>query len=309
MKNIVAGNKKILGVVVLFEPDIHHLQKLFDSVSNQVNAVIFVDNSKVSNLDIINNLREYSSIPVIYKYLNDNKGIAIAQNIGIQYCLVENYSHVLLLDQDSILPDTMVDKLFQAEYNLISAGKNVGAVGPSYIDVKTGVLSGAISCNLFGKKIKPLNKNSIETTDYLISSGTLIRNKILKKIGVMDEKLFIDLVDSEWCERSRMMGFDCYIVGNAILEHSIGDSSTTFMGKNVTIHNDIRHYYMVRNSLYLILYKKISIRYKMFLLTRLPSFVLLHLLLSKNKKTKISLFYSAIIDGLMKKMYKCSFKC
>jgi GT2 family glycosyltransferase len=75
----------------------------------------------------------------------------------------------------------------------------VGAVGPAYLDEKTGCYSKVIRFGrLFSKSIniRPNDDEPIQA-DFLIASGSLIRVSVFNKIGLMREDLFIDGVDVE----------------------------------------------------------------------------------------------------------------
>ncbi len=85
---------------------------------------------------------------------------------------------------------------------------------------------------------------------------------IWERIGRFDEKLFIDLVDTEYCLRSRALGFEVLAVPDAILRHVLGDvSKKNLLGKPVfpTHHSAFRHYYLSRNRM--ILMKRFAIRF------------------------------------------------
>jgi len=44
-------------------------------------------------------------------------------------------------------------------------------------------------------------------TDMLIASGCLIPADVLRDVGLMDDALFIDHVDTDWCMRARARGY------------------------------------------------------------------------------------------------------
>lgn len=67
---------KVISVFVTYSPDIFLFHEALYSLSNQVHTSIIVDNSTQSNL-------EYDSENILVLALNENVGIAAAQNIGI----------------------------------------------------------------------------------------------------------------------------------------------------------------------------------------------------------------------------------
>ena len=67
----------------------------------------------------------------------------------------------------------------------------------------------------------------------------------------MEEDLFIDWVDLEWCWRAIHMGY--FIVGNAdvVIEHRLGDRSINLGSRGINLRAPSRHYYITRNAFYL----------------------------------------------------------
>jgi rhamnosyltransferase len=72
----------------------------------------------------------------------------------------------------------------------------------------------------------------------------------------MDETLFIDHVDTEWCLRAKARGFAIFATRQAVLRSSLGDRTFRFWfgrWRYAPLHSPIRHYYMLRNSILLML--------------------------------------------------------
>ncbi|MCZ4673873.1 glycosyltransferase family 2 protein [Citrobacter sedlakii] len=295
---------KVFAIIVLYNPDLIKLRMLVDSVKRQVDSIVLVDNTNdVVSKNIENEVKTLHCDNVIYLPLHGNFGIAHAQNVGIKYSKKSFASHFLLLDQDSLLPEKMIENLLHYEKKIIDDGIKVAAIGPSFRDEKTGKVTGAIRVYPFFQKILS-NANLPIATDYLIASGTLINVKSLDVIGMMREDLFIDLVDIEWCARARKSGFKCYVAPDVIMNHSIGNEAKKYFGKNVITHSDFRHYFIVRNTIHLILKRKLTTNHLLFLALRLPLFIIIHIFTSPSKKEKIGLFFMAIKDGIRGKMGK-----
>lgn len=294
----------VVGVVVLFNPDYKGLCDLIKSTAVQIQKIVLVDNSEQDNSILINDI--FVRYDKLFEYIKigKNVGIAAAQNIGVNAAKCMNATHVLLLDQDSQLPEDMVDKLLNTEMQLISSGIKVASVGPAFYDTKTQKTSGAIIIKPFYKKIIPVNYQKPERTDYLIASGSLIRIDVFDKVGLMDESLFIDLVDIEWCERCNRKGYHSFVAPDLIMDHNIGSGFTRVLGKNVVIHNDFRHYFVVRNTVYLLFKNSLSLSHKCFLLLRTPLFIVTHTMVVERKAKKIKLFIIAIKDGICRNMGK-----
>ena len=87
-----------------------------------------------------------------------------------------------------------------------------------------------------------------------ITSGALTKASIYKSVGLYDEKLFIDLVDHDYCLSLNKKGFKVIQVNSAILIHNLGESvKKSILGLKMipTNHSPLRRYYMSRNRHYI----------------------------------------------------------
>jgi rhamnosyltransferase len=250
------------------------LERLLGSIDAQVDHFVLVDNTPNPDSELAGILRRYES-QVSYVPLGENMGIAAAQNAGIRKISEDGYSHVLLLDQDSCPRPEMVKELLVAETKLLESGLDVAAVGPKFIDEKTGSASKAIRHGWM--HVKNITVDGTQTgpveADYLIASGSLIRMSTVAKVGGMREELFIDWVDIEWGLRARAAGCRCYVVPDAVMAHSIGDNFVHFLGKDINLHNDTRNYYIVRNATYLLSEKNMGWRWRSVTILKIPLYV------------------------------------
>ena len=64
----------------------------------------------------------------------------------------------------------------------------------------------------------------------------------------MDEDLFIDWVDLEWCWRARHKGYQVIGSGDVEVSHSLGDTSRNIGYREVNLRSPLRHYYITRNA-------------------------------------------------------------
>lgn len=239
----------VVAVVVTYQPTIDVLEQLLDAIVPQVMYVVVVDNGSYSDLTAWNSERDTRAVKLLR--LGENRGIAAAQNIGIQWARDRLAGFVLLMDQDSIPAPDMVEKLIST----ISEHPLPAAAGPRYLDKRQdnpppfirvrGLRLERCACSTGG---------SVVPVDYLIASGCLIPMTVLDKVGGMRDDLFIDYVDIEWGLRARIHGFQSYGVCSAHMQHSLGDHPISFFGKSIPLHSPLRHYYHFRNAV--LLYKE-----------------------------------------------------
>lgn len=290
----------IAAIVVLYKPDSGLLDRLICSAAPQVDHLFVIDNTPGSAAVGEVFFQRYRPFCISYQALGDNKGVALAQNVGIAAAARDGYSRVLLLDQDSALPADMVAKLSLTEQALLASGNKVAAVGPLFMDEKTGSFAKAIRHNLIFVRRLDVDNSSDRPVeaDYLISSGSLIRLSVLREVGVMREELFIDWVDVEWGLRARDKGYKCYIVPNVVMKHSIGYSSVTAFGKEINLHNDVRNYYIVRNATYLLWCRSMGWQWRAALALRIPQYVLFYSWYSPQRLNCLKLLVEAVGHGL-----------
>ena len=294
---------KVAAVIILYNPDISLLDRLLRSVIGQVERTYIIDNTPGSTADLSSFFDQYHG-NISYIPLGDNKGIATAQNIGIRKCMDAGCSHVLLLDQDSALPIHAVTKLLAAEKALLRLNIKVGAVGPQFIDEKTGKSAPAIRHRWFRIVKLHLDMKSSDPveTDHLIASGALIQTSVLRLVGLMRDDLFIDWVDIEWGLRAKHKGYSSFYVPNVVMQHSVGDSAIRVFGRDVHLHSDVRNYYMLRNAVYLMRLRSMGWKWKINFAPRIPIYLFLYPYLSNNKRTNLRLVLRALLDGARGKL-------
>ncbi|MFP1769519.1 glycosyltransferase family 2 protein [Lonsdalea quercina] len=234
--------QSIAAIIVTFNPELESLNALVDKIKDQVDNVIIIDNSELSQLNII------ASNKVDIILLNENKGIATAQNIGIKKAFEKGMQNVIFFDQDTTPSDTLIFDLLQARIKAEKNNIEVAAIGPVHFDTDTNCH--ALFVKTTGNKLFLLPPDFDEEyliCDFVISSGCLIKSSTLKKVGLMEDELFIDCVDIEWGFRAKSLGMSCLVANSAHVYHKIGDKPLMILNRALTTHSPIRHYYFYRN--------------------------------------------------------------
>lgn len=269
-------NEKVSAIIVTFNPNIIVLKKLIKKLIPQVFEIVICDNSdNLLNFDLINE-------KIFIKKMSNNIGIAAAQNIGMDFAFKHGADFIIQFDQDSLPSENLVEILVKTYHNLKSKGINIGLVLSNNGSVK---INKSYECILNG-----------------ISSGTLVHREIYKKLGKLEDKLFIDLVDYEYCWRCLMHKKKVIIVRDAIIKHKLGESTINFLFKKINKSIPIRNYYYFRNSLILLYRNYVPVSWKIKNIIHLFILFLVTLLIFDNKTLRIKFMIKGIIDGLKNKL-------
>lgn len=242
---------KICAIFVTFYPDREMLTNAVCAVFSQVDKIVLVDNTDHYHYGVVQN---FAARPVEKIFLKKNKGIAAGHNAGIFWAKEHGYSHVLLMDQDSLASENMVPLLLSVEQKLLSEKCEVAAVGPNVLNIKQNAQMPFLQRKRGFIRSFKCESVAMPEVVHLISSGSLIRIFILDMVGGMDEALFIDYVDIEWGLRAFSKGCHCYGVCAATLFHQLGAKKIlvpALGNRQLILHNALRYYYQFRNGILL----------------------------------------------------------
>ena len=286
----------IKAIIVTFNPT-DNVFKLIDTLKKQdVNSIIVDNGSK--NFDFKN--IEYDHDTTLIK-LNDNYGIAKAQNEGVKRAVEMSAEFLFFFDQDSMIDECFVSDMINDYKILLSEYDNVGALGPRFIDGRKNFYYKAITISENGRRIKldVENLRSPTHSKLLISSGSLVNLKVFLNIGFMREDYFIDYVDTEWCIRAESKGYKNFISSKAEMVHSIGDNIKKIGPLTIPIHSAFRRYHIIRNNFYM--FKESYIPKKFVIHQLIVNFIhqfFLILTIGKMGKEYFVVFLKAIKDGV-----------
>lgn len=231
----------IAGILVSYEPEATTLRGTVESLFPQVEHLFVVDNgSQIDPVDLLD-LKGEEGLTIIR--LGENLGIAAAQNVGIAAARDARADFVVLSDQDTVYPQGAISRLIK----VFERWPKAAAVVPLFNDVNKSSSDGFIlenSCLFSPTPVAGGEHRLLQA----IASGKVIRLSTLEDIGTMDESLFIDWVDLEWCWRARHKGYQVIGSGDVEVRHSLGDTSRNIGYREVNLRSPLRHYYITRNA-------------------------------------------------------------
>ena len=221
---------KIVAVLTAYHPD-ERLAAVVDSSLRDCAAVIVVDNTPAPAPSLAGKLDDprVTVLPV-----GRNLGLGGALNLGVG-ALPADAEAVLLMDQDSVLPDGLVAGL-RAH---LESDPEIGIVAPTPWDAAHGAAYN------FGTEGK-----TVEDATAVITSGMLVRRAVIDKCPFRAD-LFNDFVDIAFCVDARKAGFRVIQDFTLKLPHSMGNRQEHGVGPvrvRVTHNPPWRHYWIARNG-------------------------------------------------------------
>lgn len=291
----------ILAVVITYNPNIAHLKKLLGILENQVDKILVIDNHTIGfqpdELAI-------QSHKIDYLLNESNVGLATAYNQAYAIAKEHDFSHIILFDQDSLPAIDMVEALSVTLRNHNLHKLVVAAAGPKYRDIKGQSLSPFVRIKNYHLERIECGENEIVDVDHLISSGSLIDLRALDLVGNFVDDLFIDCVDTEWCLRVRHNKLRILGVGNAFMEHNIGERYLNVLGRQLPIHSPLRLQYQFRNQIWIIKQPWVTWRWRIIDLIRCLKLTIVYIVFAPNKINNLSAITKGIVQGCANKMGK-----
>ncbi len=234
---------RVCAVIVAYHADSAVLQQLVDVLSKRAYAVVVVDNTPQPVLTS-------ADLPDICVLLSmcENAGIARAQNVGIREAIALGADAVALFDQDSS-PDEDLLSILAASLDPDLAG----VVAPVCFDARSGDEIPSYRIDRWGlpRKVFAAGAPEAVSVDLVIASGSVVTSCTFAQAGFMDDDLFIDYVDFEWCLRCRSSNVPIRIIPAATMRHSIGERLVDLVAFGGVIHSAARSYYKIRNCFHL----------------------------------------------------------
>lgn len=245
---------KITAIIITYNPEVDLLIQQFNSLINQVDQIIYVDN--YSSVQFKDHL---ISDKIQFIFNKENLGLGKAQNQGMELAFKEGASHVILFDQDSIADKNLVQELLKAEKEYLVRNK-VALIGPAiYNNYHTPPTISKVVKKI-GWKIKQESfAKEVVEVEYCIASGSLISREAYDNVGKINEDLFIDALDLEWCQRAKYKGFRILQSSKAKIYHQLGNGAKD----KILSHSPLREFYICRNNILLIKMKHIPLGYRL----------------------------------------------
>ena len=206
------------------------------AINEQKIEVILIDNGSEDNtVSIINKFKEENP-DILSKIilLEKNYGTTISRNMGIRE-ISDDTNFVCILDSDTIINQDAMSELIRVlqsdPQNAIAGPHMVNLDGVEQVTAKcipTAMLKFCKAFPVRGIQKIGEQKERYDFSDkqrsypvgYLISACWMIRRSAIKKIGLLDEKIFYSPEDVEYCVRAWKNGMRVVYCPNAHIIHA-----------------------------------------------------------------------------------------
>jgi GT2 family glycosyltransferase len=214
------GRFRILAVVVIY--------KIEPKNSSAVRTILKAVSTSLRPLNDIRVLL-YDNTPgrgdlgplpdgVEYMPAGHNTGLSAAYNRALDMAQNLGYSWLLLLDQDTVLPNDFLESLL-GELRRYETDSDVVAVVP--IVRSGGIVVSPKRVGFFGLRAFPKTPRGIQDMEIAsINSGTAIRCDFVRSIGGFSRAYWLDYLD-HWLFRQIYGAGNKVAVSDCILEHSL----------------------------------------------------------------------------------------
>lgn len=253
------------AIIVSWQPDMSVLERLMRKLQQQGVDVLVVDNGSDNQSDILSRIDHHKGeascstnnlqiAAVSCLPLSENIGLAAGMNQGLSWAAERGYQFVWLFDQDSDLSEGFCENMLSAWREGGERTNKLAALGPRLVDPVSRRRTPFRHFRLRHRSDSRLpGTTDLFSTDFLISSGTLLSMSALQDIGPMKAAYFIDNIDLEWCFRARSLGWQLLGCDRAELWHRIGEASRNpLVTQGIMVsHGPLRYYYSTRNRIHL----------------------------------------------------------
>lgn len=157
--------------------------------------------------------------------LEENRGYAGNNNVGIRAALERGADWVLLLNEDAVVAPDCLENLVSCD----PTHPEVGITGPVvYHSSDPGIIQSA-GGRLGGSNWLPVHAGQNEPdrgqyaagreVDWVSGCAIMLRREVIEQTGLLDERFFYYWEETDWCIRARRAGWKIRFVPQAKVWH------------------------------------------------------------------------------------------
>lgn len=217
---------KILGIVTSYFPELMTLERNINTYISGVDRLIIWENT-MSGQSRINELADKLNNPKVeLRTTGENEYLAKPFNICVKEAILEGYTHILTMDQDSFFEENDFSKFISC----VKSNNNPNVM----------MFTSSKSEN------QAIEADEIEV-ENAITSGTIYKIDIFEKIGLFREDFMIYMIDIEFSMRVKANGYKIVAYPKIILNHNTGYALKNKIGLRIDNYSAQSTYYIIRN--------------------------------------------------------------
>lgn len=247
-------NEKVAALVVTYNRKqllLECIVALLDQTYEQLDIWIIDNASTDGTKEVLQQFIEEKKI--IYHNTKKNLGGAGGFNFGIKLLAQQEYSHIWIMDDDTVPKKDALEKLIFSAREL---NKPFGFLASSVL-CEDGTFCkmnnpGILRSGLLNQGYKEVQKGILQV-EYASFVSILVPTKIVKEVGLPIKEFFIWKDDYEYTTRISEK-YSCYYVANSEVVHKIKNN----MMPNIATDSKERierYFYEYRNGYYVVRHK------------------------------------------------------
>lgn len=253
----------MLSIIILTWNSEQHIEDCIFSLIRNIDAAFFpyeifiVDNGSKDATKT--KLDSYSKqFPGIIKniFLKTNHGTTFARNLALKQAMGD---YIAIIDSDVMVTPDFLPPLV----SFLDENQGVGMVVPQLVYADGSYQKSTDDFPTFFTKfkryffLKEMEKNfgkerkkTPQAVDYAISAFWLMKKGMIKKIGLLDEKMFYAPEDVDYCLRMWKQGYKIFQIPDTIAIHDAREVSRNFKINKAVIEHFKGLLYLFRKHRY-----------------------------------------------------------
>lgn len=244
----------VRAVVVTWNPDVARLIEAVRALVSQTDGVIIIDNGSANLGEVVEQFSSSETVKVVG--LGENRGIGAALNAGVALALGSGPAWIMTMDQDTLVAEGSVAGIltdFASLEESLQRRCGILALRPHPQPASIWLTRYAESLMVIGDIGPFIERRGV------ITSGNLVPAELVQQVH-FNESMFIDQVDFDFCHSLRERGHVVLQQKSITMDHILGERYDD-VERIHPYENAQRMYYIIRNSTYLVLRRRLGVRF------------------------------------------------
>lgn len=150
-----------------------------------------------------------------------NCGAAGGRNLALRTETAAKADYFFFLDRDATIEPNAITKLVEAEGMLPDAALLSTLILVRENPAKIHSAGGTIDARTFDEvHYHHAPTRAVMPVDFVVTTAALVSRHVLEQVGLFDERYFAYYEDLDWAHRAKILGFNHYVVRDAIGYHN-----------------------------------------------------------------------------------------